>query len=155
MKSATVKLLAALMAGVAALAMTTTAQAQISYSVDYPSTTAAIGYSMPRVTTYYRAPTVVRYAPYATYRGYTTPTVTARYATPSVTYGSPSYYAAPRYSTYYAPYTSSYRPYGYSTSAYVSPYGPTGAYSYFSPYGGTEVRVPGQPIRNVLRALVP
>jgi len=26
---------------------------------------------------------------------------------------------------------------------------------FYSPYGGTEVRVPGQPVRNVLRAVVP
>ncbi|MGE0760244.1 MAG: hypothetical protein AB7F89_18810 [Pirellulaceae bacterium] len=28
-------------------------------------------------------------------------------------------------------------------------------YGYYSPYGGAEVRVPGQPLRNTLRAIVP
>ncbi|MCD0463437.1 hypothetical protein [Roseiconus lacunae] len=29
------------------------------------------------------------------------------------------------------------------------------AYMYYSPYGGTEVRVPGQPVANTLRAIIP
>lgn len=29
------------------------------------------------------------------------------------------------------------------------------AYSFYSPYGGPEIRVPGQPVRNFIRAIVP
>lgn len=29
------------------------------------------------------------------------------------------------------------------------------AYSFYSPYGGPEVRVPGQPVRNFFRAIIP
>lgn len=100
-----------------------------------------------QVTTYYQgsfgSPTTVLYTPSATTT--TTVPVTSYYAPTPVRVYSPTYS-----SSVYTPV--------YSSSVYTSPqpviYGrPT--YSYYTPYGGTEVRVPGQPIRNAIRAIVP
>jgi hypothetical protein len=62
-----------------------------------------------------------------------------------------SYYAPATYATYYTPYTSYYTPTtSYYAAAYV-PYGVVGS----SIYGTAKVYVPGEPVRNTLRAITP
>lgn len=58
----------------------------------------------------------------------------------------------PSYTTYYYPSVPAY-----PAAAYYAPPAVVGrpAVSYYSPYGGLEVRVPGQPVRNFLRAVIP
>lgn len=118
----------------------TYAPVESSYSAYYPST-----------VTYYAPATEVAYAP-ATSVSYYAP------ATPEVTYYAP---ATPTYSTYYAPaatYTSYYAaPAVPSYSTYYAP-----ATVYYSPYvvgrsvfGAPRVYVPGQPVRNTLKAITP
>lgn len=77
---------------------------------------------------------------------------TVYYAPASVTVARPVY-AAPV--TYLAsPATVVYRPVYRRAAAAPVVYGRP-AYAFWSPYGGPEVRVPGQPILNALRAIVP
>lgn len=108
------------------------------------------------ITTYY-APTPVAtgYYPHATaYYGATT-----AYYPPTAVGVRTAYYPAPRAYAYYpstayaAPVTSYYAP--VATYPPVTTYYAPAAVGYYSPYGGAEVRVPGQPIRNTLRAIVP
>ncbi|MCC9604695.1 hypothetical protein LOC68_26725 [Blastopirellula sp. JC732] len=54
-------------------------------------------------------------------------------------------YYAPTPVRVYSPYYGSPQPIIYGR--------PT--YQFYSPYGGTEVRVPGQPVLNTLRTIVP
>jgi hypothetical protein len=81
------------------------------------------------------------------------------YYVPAATYYAPvprvAYYAAPpvaTYATYYAPapqpYTTYYAP---APQPYVAYYGALGS----SIYGTPRVYMPGQPVRNVLRAVTP
>lgn len=84
---------------------------------------------------------------------------------PVVTYYAPApVVAGPVYSSYYAP-TAYYRPPAYyppvvtyrSTTAYYAPPVVAGrpVVGFYSPYGGPEIRVPGQPVRNLLRTIIP
>jgi hypothetical protein len=116
------------------------------------------------VTTYYSAPVYstpvysapVYSAPITTYRpvtSYYAPSlpVTSYYA-PATTVAAPTTtYYAPATTTYYAPTTTYYAP------GYVAPVGVYGrpVSAFYSPYGGPEVRVAGQPLLNTLRAIVP
>ena len=87
---------------------------------------------VPSYTTYYAA------APYVTY--YAAPA-------PSVVYYAP---VAP-YVTYYAPATPYVTYYAPVARPYVAYYGVPG----WSVYGTPRVYVPGQPVRNALRAVTP
>jgi hypothetical protein len=67
-------------------------------------------------------------------------------------------YAAPPVVTYYAPPVVTYSPvpaYGYAYSPVVTNYSPV--VTYYSPpvVVGPRVLVPGQPVRNVFRAVLP
>jgi hypothetical protein len=143
---------------VAALVVSTTATSQAQVVVGYPVTT----YYAPATTYYAPAPTT--YVPTTTYY---TPTTTL-YA-PTTSYYVPSATAVPA-TTYYAPTTTYYAP--SATTAYYAPrttlYTPTTALyapttTYYGPVttpgrtvvGRTTYYVPGQPIRNALRALGP
>ncbi|MEZ6097716.1 MAG: hypothetical protein R3E01_01970 [Pirellulaceae bacterium] len=81
---------------------------------------------------------------------------TAHYHRPAPVVVARPVYAAP-VTTYYAPpATVVYRPATVYRPAVPGPvvYGRP-AYTFWSPYGGPEVRVPGQPILNTLRTIVP
>ncbi len=111
---------------------TTYAPVAASYSAYYPST-----------VTYYAPAQQVTYAPVAPVTYYAP-------VTPQVTYYAP---AAPSYTTYYAapavqPYATYYAPAVQPTAVY---YGVPGR----SIYGTPRVYMPGQPVRNVWRAIVP
>jgi hypothetical protein len=99
-----------------------------SYSAYYPST----------VTYYGAEPQVTYYAP----------------SEPQVTYYAP---AASSYVTYYAaPAVSGYTTYyGSTVTPYTTYYAPVVYYGNTSVYGIPRVYVPGQPVRNVLRAVGP
>ena len=95
----------------------------------------------------YYAPTVVDYAP-ASYVSY--------YAPPAAYVPAPtvSYYAPARsYVTYYSPYVA-YSPavaYAPAVVPYRVSYGALG----WSIYGAPRVYVPGEPVRNTVKALTP
>ena len=100
---------------------------------------------------------VTYYAPAPVYNSVARPV----YATPVTTYYAPTSYNAS--ASYYAPaptvvYRAPTQAYYPAAQAAVAPvpvtYGRP-VYTYYSPYGGAEVRVPGQPIMNTLRAIVP
>jgi hypothetical protein len=82
---------------------------------------------------------------------------------PTVAYYAPAvaYYAPPSYVSYYAPvtpYVSYYSPYVTSYApAYSTYYGYYGGYGVagWSAYGTPTTYVPGEPVRNVLRAIFP
>ena len=118
----------------------------------------------PRVAYYAPVPTTTYYAPAASYAGTTT------YYAPSVP--STSYYApsaevvSTPVTTYYAPSTT-YAPMTsyYGSSVPATSYYSGGGYStYYAPYStyysqpvivSPKVYVPGQPVRNMLRAVTP
>jgi hypothetical protein len=122
-----------------------------TYAVNYaPAVTSAVAYEAPvtytsnyapAYTTYY-APTVAYQAP-VTYTSYYAPTTA--YAAP-VSYASYYAPAAVPYTTYYSPRVVA-APVAYSTYYYGVP----GT----SIYGAPRVYVPGEPVRNTLRALTP
>jgi hypothetical protein len=89
----------------------------------------------PAYTTYY-APTTAYYdsAPYVAY-----------YAPPAA---YTTYYASPYVSYYASPYTTYYGP---TVAAYPAYYARPG----WSVFGAPRVYVPGQPVRNALRAVTP
>jgi hypothetical protein len=121
---------------------TTYAPVAPSYSAYYPSTVTY--YAPAQQTAYAPAESVAYYAPATPQVTYYAP------ATPQVTYYAP---AAPSYTTYYAapavqPYTTYYAPAVQPTVVY---YGAPGR----SIYGTPRVYMPGQPVRNVLRAVTP
>lgn len=111
--------------------------------------------------------TQIAYAPVVqSYAANYTPTVTYyESVAPQVTYYSPSavvdttYYAPAPYVTYYAPATPQVEYYAQSATTYYAPvvqpyvtyYGTVGS----SIYGTPKVYVPGQPVRNTLRAITP
>ena len=111
------------------------------------------------ITTYYApSPVATGYYPHATaYYGATT-----SYYAPTAVGARTAYYpAAPRA---YAYYPSTAHSYSRPVTTYYAPvatYPPTTTYyapaavGFYSPYGGPEVRVPGQPVRNAIRTIVP
>ena len=106
--------------------------------------------AVPSYTAYY-TPTVTYYAP-ETYVANYTPTSYVSYypaATPQVAYYAP---VTGPYTAYYAPVAQPYAAY-YAPVAqpYVAYYGVAG----WSMYGTPKVYVPGQPVRNVVRAVTP
>lgn len=128
-----------------------------SYTTDYTPAVTYYAPSMPRVA-YYAPPaqvgtTYYAPAPYVTYYSPATPQVVyyAPSAQAATTYYAP---AADAYTTYYAPapavqpYTTYYAP---AVEPYVTYYGTLGS----SVYGTPKVYVPGEPVRNTLRALTP
>jgi hypothetical protein len=97
----------------------------------------------PPTMTYHAPTSQVTYAPVAPVTYYAP-------VTPRVTYYAP---AAPAYGTYYAapvvqPYATYYAPVVQPTVVY---YGAVGT----SIYGTPRLYLPGQPVRNVLRAVTP
>jgi hypothetical protein len=137
------------------LGLASTAAAQIIVDpvvrTTYYAPAPTVSYYAPSV----RTPVTTYYAPRTTY--YSGP-VTAYYSPATTTYYAPSSSAV---TTYYAPATTAYSypttTYHAPTTSYYSPYT-----SYYAPasvyYGGTTVYRPsyiaGQPVRNVLRAVV-
>ena len=119
----------------------------------------------PTYSAYYAAP--ADNYPAATYSTYYAPaatTYTAAYA-PVVSSGpvaytsyyAPAAYAPAPYTTYYAPavpYATNYAPYAVAAPAavpYRAYYGVPG----WSAYGTPRLYVPGEPVRNALRAVTP
>lgn len=160
MKSPLIALIA-----VALLLPATAASAQ--YTTYYaPTVTYSAGSSLgvpvsgSAYSTYYAPATTSYYAPATT--SYYAPATTSYYA-PTTSYYAPattSYYA-PAHTSYYAPATNVYSG-AYST--YYAPSSGTIAYRpVTSPYVGVNAApvavyspyVPGQPVRNVLRAILP
>jgi hypothetical protein len=129
----------------ASLAVASSASAQeLVLSPSAPVVGRVTYYSSPAVVA---APTTTYYAPTTTY-----------YAPATTTYYSPapvtSYYAPVPVNSYYAPVTSYYAAAPVTTYSmpYSAYYAPVAA-----PYavGRTTFYYPGQPVRNVLRALAP
>jgi hypothetical protein len=109
----------------------------------YPAPVVA---ARPVATTVYQAPvTVYRPAPvvYPAAPVVAAPTTVYRPVAAPVPYTAYRPVAAP------VPYTA-YQPVAAPVAYPAAP-----AAVFWSPYGGTEVRVPGQPVRNLLRAIVP
>jgi hypothetical protein len=93
---------------------------------------AQCGCAGPAPVAYAPVTTVVNYAPAYSYTAYSYPA-----------YGYATYYPAPYYAAYSAPYVVA-RPVVAAPVVYPSPY-----YVY---YGRPWMYVPGQPVRNALRA---
>lgn len=87
--------------------------------------------------------------------------VTTYYAPVPIVVGRPVYaapvtsYYAPAPSVAHRPSTVVFRPVVPATVAPVPAVYGRPIYHFYSPYGGSEIRVPGQPILNTLRAIVP
>jgi len=136
--------------------------APLSYTTSYaPTAAAAVAPVATECCATQQASYTASYAPVTTYAPVTSysPVVTpvrTTYYTPLNGYAAPvtSYYGSG--TSYYSPTTSYYAP----TTAYYAPattsyYAPTTAY-----YNGAVVRptyeyVPGQPVRNAVRAILP
>lgn len=120
-----------------------TSSAMAQYSTYYAPTPVVAAQPVygahPVVTSYY--PTTV-FAPTVAYRP---APVVVNYSAPVVTYRAVVPVASPVV--------------GYRAAVPVAAPAPIfvgrPAYSYYSPYGGREVRVPGQPVRNFVRTVVP
>jgi hypothetical protein len=108
---------------------------QISY---VESWSPVVTYSSPGITYYAAAPITTYYAPSA---------VTTYYAAPPAI----DYYAPAPVTSYYAPAPAFYAPttYTYYAPEPVVAYTPSAAV-----YGYRPLYVPGQPIRNTLRAII-
>jgi hypothetical protein len=131
-----------------ALAQCSCGSVQTTYAPVVPTYTANYA---PTVTYYTPESYVANYTPTVTY--YAPEPYVANY-TPTVTYYEPAPYVT-NYAP--APYVANYAPATYATyytpaaQPYVSYYGSVG----WSMYGTPTVYVPGQPVRNVLRAITP
>lgn len=114
----------------------TSAQAQWVQSYYAPAYMAPVpvrAYYAPVAPAYYAAPTTAYYAPVRT---------AAYYAPTTAYYGAAPAYFAPPVTSYYAPAVAPVvvgRP--------VVPF--------YSGYGGAEIRVPGRPVANTLRTIIP
>jgi hypothetical protein len=134
--------IAALVVALGLTVSTACAQCGCSYAPSY-----TVGY----------APSVAYYAPAEPYVTYYAPAAScASCAAPAAPSCTSCCAAAPAYTAYYAPaYTySAYYPPAYTYSAYYAPayvgyYGRPG----WSVYGTPKVYVPGEPVRNVVRAI--
>jgi hypothetical protein len=130
------------------------AQCSCGLSPAYAPAAAAYAPVAPSYTTSY-APAVVDYAPvtYATY--YAAP---AAYApAPYVSYYAPAAYAPAPYVSYYAPpvsYAAYYAP-SVAVAPVVAPYRAYYGTPGWSIYGTPRVYVPGEPVRNTLKAVTP
>jgi hypothetical protein len=155
------KMFAALAALLVALSIETADAQTYYYSYYAPSVAYSPVITTPTVSYYgssYVAPITSYYAPTTAY--YATP-VTSYYTPAYTSYYTPTYtsYYTPTYTSYYAPTYTSY----YSTSVatpVTSYYAPVT--TYYSPavvgssiYGTPRAYVPGQPVRNVLRSVLP
>ena len=117
-----------------------------SYTADYAP--AAVGYAPSSYVSYYTPPAAP--VSYVSYYAPTAPVSYVSYYAPPAVAAVPyvsNYPPAVPYSTYYTPYTA-YAPVVAPYSAY---YGVAGV----SVYGTPRVYVPGEPVRNVLRAVTP
>jgi hypothetical protein len=150
----------------ASYAPTSTYYAPASYVAEYaPATTTAYYAPTTYVATY--APTTTYYAPTAYVASYA-PATTAYDAPATTAYYAPAtyvanyatttaYYAPAAYTVGYAPTTTYYAP--AATTAYYAPAVPASVIvngrAGTSIYGTAKIYVPGEPVRNTIRAITP